>query len=131
MKTYPLYRVTFTDYAADMGEAPAFFTPDRDPTFSDVADGIVALFEYLFEQNRDHLIEILGEYATPEEAENAADAFAGKITRADLEFVEENKLGVRWKVTAPVRFVNIEEITLDADGNEEADTYATTGTTAG
>lgn len=124
------YRVIFTDYANDMNEAPRFFTCDQNPSAREINDGLRVLFDYLVDQNRDHLIEMLGEYNDIDEAEEAAEACGGKIGRSELKLIAVKPEGVLWEVVAPVRQVSVERITTDEDGDEELELLADCSTEA-
>ena len=124
-----IYRVLFTDYEDDMGEEP-WVNALNDLDKREINDAINTLLDEMSRDNRDHRIDLLREYDSLEEAREAAVVCAGSLTAADFMPIERKAYYSKYKITAPIRFVMIDRVTLDEDGDEEIDTVETYATKA-
>lgn len=118
------YRVEYTDYYRDHSfENPFFISCTKKITARDLASGVAAIMNDTAEGNRDHCIDVYGEYETEAEARSAAKKCRGRITLNDLKITpEQGRRGFyRVEICAPLREVNIWKVTTDDDGEEEYD----------
>ena len=122
MKT--VYRVEYTDYYDDHSfENPYFISCTKKITARDLAAGIASILNEAADENRDHRIDVYGEYETEAEARAAAKKCRGRITLDDLKITQEKGRPGFWRVEicAPLRAVEIWKVTTDDDGEEELD----------